>query len=424
MIKIPFMDVRQGQEDLRGPIGAAVARVMSSGVYILGPELDGFEREFSSYCGAQHCIGVSSGYDALYLILRGYNIGPGDEVIVPAHCFISLWFTVSAVGAVPIPVEPDPRTLNIDPAKIVEKINSRTKAIVALHIYGQPADMTPLLDVARARGVKVIEDMSQAHGAYYRGRRVGSWGDAAAVDFYPTLNLGAAGDGGAVVTSDNALAERVRSLRNFGAKGKVFGLEIGITSRLGELQASVLRIKLQHLDVWNEIRRKQAVVYQTALEKAPGVIRPEVLNFEGADHVWHRYVIRHPQRDVLARALHTAGIQTMVHYPDPPHFAPPYLRATPGVGGYPITEKMCREVLSLPIGPHLTVPQILQVAQAVSREAHLLQGQNPDPAQVSLSNPKPPAQEVPAPSVPPSLAGIPLPKPPVVNTPDQADNIR
>lgn len=391
-MRIPIMDVKLAQEELRGQIGSVVARVMASGVYILGPELDSFEREFAGFCGVNHCLGTSSGYDALYLILRALNVGYGDHVIVPAHCFISLWFTVTAVGAVPVPVEPDPKTLNIDPAQIEAVITPQTKAIIALHLYGRPAEMAPILDIARPRGIKVIEEVSQAHGAIYRGRRVGSWGDAAAIDFYPTLNLGAAGDGGAVLTSDLALAERVKSLRNFGAKGKAFGSEFGITSRLGELQAAVLRVKLPRLDAWNLLRRKQADAYQKALAQTPGIVLPEESSEPDTNHVWHRYVVRHPHRDAIAKGLHQAGIQTLVHYAEPPYFAPPYQTLGYTRGSYPVAEQMCQEVLSLPIGPHLSIPQILHVAEFVEREARVAQGDLPPDRTAPPSPPVAPAE--------------------------------
>lgn len=414
-MKIPFMDIKLAQDELRAEIGADIGRVMASGVYILGPELDGFEREFANYCGTSQGIGVSSGYDALFLIFRAMGIGPGDQVIVPAYCFVSLWFAVNAVGAVPVPVEPDPSTMNMDPTQIAAAVTPQTKAILVHHMFGQPADMAPILEVAKARRLKVVEEVSQAHGASYRGRRAGSWGDAAAFDFYPTLNLGAVGDGGAILTNDAELAERIRALRNFGFRGKKFGAEKGITSRLGEIQAAVLRTKLHRLEAWNDLRRKQAAVYQKALENTPGLTRPEVLNQEGTSHVWHRYVIRHPRRTEIAKALDIVGIQTMVHYAEPPHLSSAYAEMKWGPGAFPISEKTSREVLSLPIGPHLNMTQIAQVAQAVDREAHLRAGGAGPAPRFGIPSPAVPSMGLP---VQAPTMNIPLPKPPSSPAPD------
>jgi dTDP-4-amino-4,6-dideoxygalactose transaminase len=401
------MDVKLAQEELRGQIAAVVARVLASGVYILGPELASFEKDFAAFHGVQHCLGTGTGYDALHLILRAMNIGPGDEVIVPANCFVSLWFGVSSVGATPVPVDADEKTFNVDPGLIAKALTPRTKAILVHHLYGQPADLAPILDIARGAKIKVVEEVTQAHGAHYRQRRAGSWGDAAAFDFYPTLNLGAVGDGGAILTNDLALADRMRSLRNFGAVGKQFGVEKGITSRLGELQAAVLRVKLNRLDSWNEIRRKQAAVLLKTLEHTPGIVLPHVLLHEGSDHVWHRFVIRHPLRDDIAKALLAAGIQTMVHYAEPPHLSAAYAELGKGPGSFPVTEKLCKEVLTLPIGPHLTIPQILLVAEGVDREARLRMRHAASPHIAGAPAPAIPQQELPGPAL---NLGVPLPK--------------
>jgi dTDP-3-amino-3,4,6-trideoxy-alpha-D-glucose transaminase len=378
------MDVKLAQQELRSEIGAVVARVMASGVYILGPELDAFEKEFAVFNGTEHCVGVGSGFDGLCLILRAMDIGAGDEVIVPAHCFVSLWFAVTSVGATPIPVEPNPNTYNMDPAAMERAITSKTKAVIVLHLYGQPAEMKTLVPIAHGRGLKVIEDVSQAHGARWGDRRVGGWGDAASFCFFPPLNLGATGDGGAVLSNDKNLTERVKSLRSYGSLGKNFGREWGMNSRLGEIQASVLRVKLHKLDEWNMLRRRQADLYRKILTGAPGVTLPGLS--EGAEHVWHRFVIRHAQRDSLAKALQVAGVQTFVHYPMPPHFSQAYSHAGFNRGQFPITETLCREVLSLPIGPHLSMAQIQQAATLVVREASALVGGDSAPAPQSISS--------------------------------------
>lgn len=375
---ISFLDIKAAQQELRSEIGAAVARVMASGVYILGPELEAFENEFAHYHNVEHCVGVGSGFDGLCLILRAMGIGPGDEVLVPAHCFVSLWFAVTSVGARPVPVEPDLRTYNMDLQIVERSINAKTKAVIAHHLYGNPLNMTSLVRLAHGHGVKVIEDVSQAHGARWEHHRVGSLGDAAAFCFFPPLNLGGTGDGGAVISNHKALSDRVKSLRSYGSMGKNFGMEWGMNSRLGEIQAAVLRVKLHKLEEWNMLRRRQAEVYRKTLEGVPGVTVPET--DVGAEHVWHRYVIRHPQRDALSKALQVLGVQTFVHYPMPPHFAEAYRSAGYGRGSLPMTEKICNEVLSLPIGPHLTMAQVQSAAALVAREAqNLVEGASSSP---------------------------------------------
>jgi dTDP-4-amino-4,6-dideoxygalactose transaminase len=361
-LSVPFLDLAAPYEELRSGIDEAVQRVLSGGWYLLGGELRAFEEEYAAFCGARECIGVGNGLDALSLILRAMDIGPGDEVIVPSNTFIASWLAVSQTGATPVPVEPDPRSYNLDPARIEAAVTGRTRAIMAVHLYGQPADMDAIGEVAARHGLRVVEDAAQAQGARCRGRRAGALGDAAAWSFYPGKNLGALGDAGAVTTDDPELAERVRVLRNYGSRVKYVHEVEGVNSRLDEIQAAVLRVKLGRLDEWNARRRAVAAVYDEALADAPLVL-PHVP--EWAEPVWHLYVVRTPRRDALQRALAEQGIGTLVHYPTPPHLQGAYRSLGMGPGSFPVSEQIHREVLSLPIGPHLAVEDARAVADAV-----------------------------------------------------------
>src|SRR5689334_4269736 len=287
--EVPFLDLRETYLEIRDELDAAYRRVMDSGWYILGAEVDAFEQEFADYCGTKHCVGVGNGLEALQLILHSYGVGPDDEVIVPSNTYIATWLAVSNAGATVIPVEPDPGTYNLDPQRIEEAITSKTRAILPVHLYGQPADMDPINDIARRHGLKVIEDAAQAHGAKYRERRAGSLSDAAGWSFYPTKNLGGYGDAGAVTTDDDDLAARIRLLRNYGSKSKYYNDERGINSRLDELQAALLRVRLKHLDEWNGRRQRIAAKYLEELQRCELTL-PAVL--EGAVPVWHLFVIR------------------------------------------------------------------------------------------------------------------------------------
>lgn len=347
---IPFLDLKAPYLELQLELDAAYRRVMESGWYILGQEVEAFESEFAAYCGVQHCIGVGNGLDALHIILKALDIGPGDEVIVPSNTYIATWLAVSYAGATPVPVEPDERTFNIDPARIEETITSRTKAIMPVHLYGQPADMDPINILAEKYGLKVVEDAAQAHGARYRGMRTGGLGHAAGFSFYPGKNLGAIGDGGAVTTNDSALAERIRRLRNYGSKIKYCNEEKGFNSRLDEIQAAFLRVKLSRLDEWNERRRRAAQQYLDALG-ATGLSLPFVP--EWAEPVWHLFVVRHPDRDRVQRLLHDADVGTLIHYPIPPHLQQAYHELKLREGSYELGELLAKETLSLPIGPHM-----------------------------------------------------------------------
>lgn len=364
-MNVPFLDLKSPHEELRAELRQVFERVLDSGWYILGNEVKQFENEFATYCEAEHCIGVGNGLDALHLILRAYGIGEDDEVIVPSNTYIATWLAASYAGATPVPVEPDTRTYNIDPVRIEAAITPRTKAIIAVHLYGQPADMDPINAIAKKHGLKVIEDAAQAHGARYKGRRVGTLGDAAGFSFYPGKNLGAIGDGGAVTTNDAELAEKVRVLGNYGSRIKYHNEVKGFNSRLDELQAAFLREKLKVLDVWNEKRKLIAADYLNRLDGAKLGL-PHVPVW--ADPVWHLFVVRSVQRDVFQAHLTVQGVGTMIHYPIPPHLQPAYVELGIKQGSMPIAEAIHREVLSLPIFPHMTLEQVAGVAAACRNE--------------------------------------------------------
>ncbi len=360
---IPFLDLGAINNSHREDLEAAFRRVMDSGWFILGKELESFEAEFAAYCGVKHCIGVGNGLEALHLILRAMEIGPGDEVIVPANTYIATWLAVSYAGATPVPVEPEESTYNIDPALIEATITSRTKAIMAVHLYGQPAGMEPIRAIANRHGLKVIEDAAQAHGARCKERRTGSLGDAAGFSFYPGKNLGALGDGGAVTTNDDTVAERIRVLRNYGSKVKYHNEVKGYNSRLDELQAAFLREKLKTLDADNAHRGKLAGLY-TELLADTGLALPVVPAW--TEPVWHIYAVRTPKRDQLQTYLQQNGIATMIHYPIPPHLQPAYAELGLAAGSFPLTEAIHSEVLSLPMGPHLDEDAVRKIVGIVS----------------------------------------------------------
>jgi dTDP-4-amino-4,6-dideoxygalactose transaminase len=351
-MKVPFLEVAAAYRELKTDLDTAVAGVMASGNYILGHEVAAFESEFAAYCEAGYCIGVANGLDALHLILRAMEIGAGDEVIVPTNTYIATWLAVSFAGATPVPVEPDEKTYNLDPARIEEAITPHTKAIMPVHLYGQPADMDPINDVAGKYGLAVIEDAAQAHGARYKGKKVGSLAAAAGFSFYPGKNLGALGDGGAIVTNDENLARRVRVLRNYGSQAKYFNETKGFNSRLDEMQAAMLRVKLRKLDEWNERRKQFATNYLQTLEGVPDLTLPFVPAY--ADPVWHLFAVCHPERNRLQNFLSEAGIGTIIHYPVPPHLQQAYAEMGISAQTFPIAERMANEVLSLPMGPHLS----------------------------------------------------------------------
>lgn len=360
---IPFLDIKAAYEELRREIDQAVNRVLESGWYIQGPQCQAFEEEFAAYCEAEHCVGVGNGLAALQLALLAMGVGPGDEVIVSSNTFIATWLAVTFAGATPVPVEPDARTHNLDPTRIDAAITDRTKVVLPTHLYGQPAHLDAIHEVARGRGLKVLEDAAQAHGARYNGRRIGAHSDAVAWSFYPAKNLGALGDGGAVTTNDHGLAGRVRALANYGSRLKYVHEVRGYNSRLDPLQAAVLSAKLPHLDKWNERRRKVAARYLDGLSHAE-VTLPAVPNW--AEPVWHQFVIRSRHRDALARHLAGHGIETLIHYPTPPHLQQAYADLGFAPGSFPIAEQLANEVLSLPMGPHLTADGLEEVVAGVS----------------------------------------------------------
>ena len=369
-MKVPFLDFVQPYEELKAELDEAYQRFMRSAWYILGREVEAFEQEFAAYCGSRHCIGVGNGLEALHLVLRAYGIGEGHEVIVPSNTYIATWLAVSYSGATPVPVEPDPETFNLDPARIEAAITPRTKAIMPVHLYGQPADMDPIMAIARARGLKVIEDNAQAQGARYKGRRTGSLGDAAGNSFYPGKNLGAFGDAGAVTTDDAQLADAIRTLRNYGSRKKYYNECKGYNSRLDEMQAALLRVKLKKLDEWNGRRNRIAQGYLAKFKGTPGLALPKVP--EWAEPAWHLFVVRNAKRDILQERLTQAGIGTLIHYPVPPHLSGAYEDTGWKTGAFPLAEDIAKTVLSLPIGPHLASEQADQVVRETRKAAETI----------------------------------------------------
>lgn len=358
---VPFLDFTALHQPIRSQLDAAYQRVMDSGWFIAGPELEAFESEFADFCGVKHCVGVGNGLDAIHLLLRAYGIGPGDEVLVPSNTFIATWLAVTQCGATPVPVEPLAVTHNIDPVLIESHITSRTRAVIPVHLYGQPADMDPINAVAKKHKLVVIEDAAQAQGARYKGRRVGSLADAAATSFYPGKNLGALGDGGAVLTTDAHIATKVRQLRNYGSEVKYQHQVQGYNSRLDEMQAAFLRVKLRVLDDWNAKRQLVANAYSTQIDNQK-VLLPVVPDF--AQAVWHLYVIRTEKRDQLRDLLQSRGIGTVIHYPVPPHLQACYTSFK--AANLPLAETLAKSVLSLPISPAISADQVSRVIDVVN----------------------------------------------------------
>lgn len=361
---IPFLDLKTVNGQYYEEIKEAVERVLSSGWYILGEEVTNFEKEFAEYCSVKHAIGVANGLDALTLILKAYGISRDDEVIVPSNTFIASILAISANGATPVLVEPDIRTYNIDPQKIEEKITERTKAIMVVHLYGQAANMNAIRAIAKKYNLKIIEDAAQAHGAIYNGKRVGSLGDAAGFSFYPGKNLGALGDGGAVTTNDDELAEKLRALRNYGSHEKYKNLFKGVNSRLDEIQAAILRVKLKYLDKDNEKRRRIAEYYLNNI-KNEKVILPLIENGDRLSHVWHLFVIRVDDRERFQAYLNEHEIQTVIHYPIPPHKQKAYQEWNNCV--FSISEQIHQMVISLPISPVLSFEDVQKIVEVVNR---------------------------------------------------------
>ena len=348
-MKVPFLDLGASYIELKPEIDAAIQRVLSSGWYILGPEVEAFEAEWANYCEAKYAVGLANGLDALILALRALGVGKGDEVIVPSNTYIATWLAVSAVGATPVPVEPDPATYNIDVARIEAAITKKTKVLLPVHLYGQPADLDPILALARKHNLFVVEDAAQAHGARYKGKRIGAHGDVVCWSFYPGKNLGALGDAGGITTNSPELADKIRVLRNYGSRVKYVNEVQGVNSRLDPIQAAVLRVKLKHLDEWNNRRRHIASHYMSNI-KVPSLVLPHVP--EWAEPVWHLFVISHPERDTLAQKLKDGGIGTLIHYPIPPHRQKAYAAQFGGASTFPIAELLSSKILSFPISPH------------------------------------------------------------------------
>jgi len=359
---IEFVSLQQEYDAIADEIREAIDRVLQRGWFILGEELAGFEREFSRYIGAKAAVGVNSGSDALFLAVKALGIGAGDEVVTASHTFISTVDGIVRNGARPVFVDIDPTTFCIDPAKIEEKITARTRAIMPVHLYGQPAEMEAIMDIAQRHDLFVIEDACQAHGAEYQSRKVGSLGPVGCFSFYPTKNLGAYGDGGIATTNDEEIAEKLRLLRNYGQPRKYWHDMIGVNSRLDEMQAAVLRVKLRHLDEWNERRRRVAATYNELLRDT-GVTTP--VENPHAKHVYHLYIIRSKNRDALQQHLSRHEVQTQIHYPIPVHRQPAYAEIASAVD-LPLTDRVCGEILSLPMHPWLKPEEARRVAELVA----------------------------------------------------------
>lgn len=359
-MRVPFLNLAEAHEELREEIEARVGVVMRSGRFLRGPECAEFEREFADYVGADYCVTVGSGLDALRLSLAAFGVGPGDEVVVPGNTYIATWLAVSSTGAQPVPVDPDEETFTITASAIETVLTPQTKAIIPVHLYGSVADMDPICELARSENLLVVEDAAQAHGARYHGRRVGALGDLAAWSFYPGKNLGAYGDGGAVTGNDSVLLERVRRLADYGSVAKYIHEEKGWNSRLDEIQAAVLRVKLDVLDEWNARRSRSAERYMAELANMPFVL-PRIPQW--AEPVWHQFVIQSTVREALMDELREMGVETLIHYPIPPHHQHAYSELANI--SLPISERLAEEVFSLPIGPHLSLEQLEGVVDAL-----------------------------------------------------------
>ena len=365
-VDVPFVDLKAQYQSIKNEIDSAIARVVESGWYVLGPEVETFEKAFADYTGARFCVGVSSGTAALQLALMAGGIKSGDEVIVPANTFFATAETVSTAGATPVFVDADPVSYTIDVGKIEAAITPKTRAIIPVHLYGQPADLDPIFEIAQRHRLIVIEDAAQAHGAEYKGRRVGALGHIGCFSFYPAKNLGACGEAGAIVTNDAKIARRLRMLRDHGSERKYHHQIVGYNFRLETIQAAVLSVKLRHLDAWNDLRRKHAARYDDLL-KDSGLFLPRQMSF--ARHVYHLYVVQTEARDERQKTLAAAGVQTGIHYPIPIPLQPAYSSLGYRVGDFPETEKQSRRVLSLPMFAELTDEQLEAVAAAINSQS-------------------------------------------------------
>ena len=377
--KIPFYDIGESYRELKLEIDSAVASVLKSGWYILGKEVSSFEKDFAEYIGTRYCVGTSNGLDALFLVLKAWGIGEGDEIIVPSNTYIATWLAVSYAGAKPIPVEPDIRTFNIDPSLIEEKITKRTKVIIPVHLYGMPADMNPILELAEKYNLKVLEDAAQAHGAEYGNKKCGSLGTASAFSFYPGKNLGAFGDGGAITTNDADLAERVRCLANYGSRIKYYNEYQGYNCRLDEIQAAILKVKLPYLDEWNLRRHLAAKEYYKIDNPKINLPYQSLAKEYNQDNkisfmqpyssikstpCWHQYIIMVEKRDELQEYLNSFGIETMIHYPIPPHKQKAY--SSLNDFSFPISEQIAERCLSLPMNPFMSDTNLQYVINTIN----------------------------------------------------------
>ena len=362
-MKVQFVDLVSQYHSLREEIHEALEKVMSTASFVLGDAVAEFERDFAAYCGAKHCVGVASGADALHLALRALGIGPGDEVITVANTFIATVNAIALAGATPVLVDAKDPWYTMDPALLEAAITPQTRAIMPVHLYGQPADMDPILEIAERHGLAVVEDAAQAHGARYKGRRAGTMGVCGCFSFYPGKNLGSYGEGGAVVTDDDALAGSLRIYRNCGQSEKYVHPVVGFNSRLHSMQAAVLKVKLRHLDEWNEKRRHFAALYSAGLAGVPGLVLPEVM--PEAEPVWHLYVVRHPRRDALMAFLKDRGVFCGIHYPVPIHLQQPYAQVRTVPAGAPVTTAEAPQLLSLPMHPDLTDEQAAHVIASI-----------------------------------------------------------
>jgi len=360
---IPVLDVGATYEELRAEIDEAVRGVLQSGWYIGGPSVERFEDHWASHCGASNCVGVGNGLEALALSLRALGVGAGDEVIVPANTYIATWLAVSMVGATPVPVEPDEASHCIDPARIAAAITGRTRCIMPVHLYGHPCAMDEIMAIARDHGLLVVEDAAQAHGAAIGGTRIGAHGDAVAWSFYPTKNLGAFGDAGAVTTNRADIAEQLRLLRNYGSASKNVHDIKGVNSRLDPVQAAILSVKLRHLDKWQARRQQVAGRYAELFDGSNRIIPPAAT--PDATHAWHLYVIRVERRDEVIERLAERGVASMAHYPTPPFLQQAYVEMSSDARRWPLSTELAQQVLSIPMGPHMKPGEVEQVAEAV-----------------------------------------------------------
>ena len=365
MEQVPFLDLKAQNQEIWAELRPALDAVMNDAQFILGPAVERFEKHFAEYVGVGHCVGLNNGTSALHLALLACGVGPGDEVITTPHSWISTTWAISYVGARPVFVDIDPKSYNIDPARVAAAITSKTKAILPVHLYGQSAELDPLLALAKEHNVALIEDAAQAHGAKYQGKRVGSLGKLGCFSFYPGKNLGAFGEGGAVVTNDAAVADRIRRLRDHAQQGRHNHTEIGFNMRMEGIQGAVLDVKLRHLDAWNAARAKHAQRYHELLGGVAGLVLPEAKDPDA--HVWHLYVVRVPghDRERVRAALGERGIQTGVHYPTPIPLQPVYAALGHAASDFPIAVDVTSSCISLPMFPQLTSAQVERTATAL-----------------------------------------------------------